>query len=72
MDSWLTIAQIAETYAVSTKTVRRWITQYELEAWRLPGGRLLRIDSASLDRVIEPVTYRGYTKRTKNKRSPKK
>lgn len=71
MDNMLTIAEIAEVYAVSTKTVRRWISDYELEAWRLPGGRLLRIDAASLDRIIEPVTYRGYTKR-RNSKHPKK
>ena len=38
MDSMLTIAEIADTYAVSCKTVRRWIANYGLEAKRLPGG----------------------------------
>jgi excisionase family DNA binding protein len=63
MDAYLSIAEVAEIYGVSAKTVRRWIARGEIIAGRTPGGRLLRIEAASLDGILEPVHYRGYTPR---------
>ena len=59
MDSMLTIAEIAEMYGVSTKTVRRWGAQGQIKLLRLPGGRLLRVDAASLQGILEPVHFKG-------------
>jgi excisionase family DNA binding protein len=51
-----TIAQAAEYANVSTKTVRRWITQGLIEAERM-GPRLIRVNVASLDRLGTPLEY---------------
>lgn len=63
MDDYLSIAEVADIYGVSHKTVRRWIARNHLTTWRMPGGRLLRIEAASLDGILEPVNYRGYDSR---------
>lgn len=63
MDDFLSIAEVAEIYGVSGKTVRRWVARNQVKTWRMPGGRLLRIEAASLDGILEPVHYRGYTPR---------
>jgi len=52
----LTIAQAAEYLNVSTKTIRRWITQGIIEAERM-GPRLIRVNVASLDRLGTPLQY---------------
>jgi excisionase family DNA binding protein len=62
MDEYLTIQEVAALYAVSEKTVRNWISEGKLEARRI-GGRIIRIESRSLDFLSEPVHYRGYTNR---------
>lgn len=46
--AWGTIADAAERWDVSTKTVRRWIARGEVQAVRLPGGRLLRVNLESI------------------------
>jgi len=51
-----TIAQAAEHANVSTKTIRRWITQGLIEAERV-GPRLIRVNLASLDRLGTPLQY---------------
>jgi excisionase family DNA binding protein len=63
MDDYLSIAEVADIYGVSQKTVRRWVSRFDVKAYRMPGGRLLRIDAASLDGILEPVNYRGYVPR---------
>ena len=68
MDDYLTIQEVAELYAVSEKTVRNWISEGKLEARRI-GGRLIRIESRSLDFLSEPVHYRGYKNRRERRRS---
>jgi excisionase family DNA binding protein len=40
MSAFLTCAQVAEELGVSPRTVLRWIERGQLEAVRLPGGRL--------------------------------
>lgn len=62
MDEYLTIQEVAQLYAVSEKTVRNWISEGKLEARRI-GGRLIRIESRSLDLLNEPVQYQGYRRR---------
>jgi excisionase family DNA binding protein len=66
MDEYLTIQEVAAMYAVSEKTVRNWISEGKLEARRI-GGRIIRIESRSLDLLSEPVQYQGYTNRRERK-----
>ncbi len=40
--SFLTIGDVADHLAVSTRTVRRWITDGDLAAWKR--GNVVRID----------------------------
>ena len=63
MDDYLSIAEVADIYGVSAKTVRRWVSRNEVRTYRMAGGRLLRIDAASLDGILEPVNFRGYKSR---------
>ena len=50
----LTMRQAAECLAVSYWTVRSWVESGKMRAVRLPGdGRLLRIEIAELDRLVE-------------------
>lgn len=59
----MTIQEVAEMYRVSTKTVRRWISSGDLHAERLPGNRMIRIDTANVTNLTKPVGYSA-TKRT--------
>jgi excisionase family DNA binding protein len=47
VSAYLTCAQVADELGVSTRTVLRWVDRGELEAVRLPGGRL-RVSQAAL------------------------
>lgn len=40
MSAWYTVADLADELRVSPRTVLRWVECGELEALRLPGGRL--------------------------------
>lgn len=48
----ISLAEAADTLAVSTKTVRRYIAGGELDAIRL-GRRTIRVRVDSLDRLID-------------------
>lgn len=54
----LTSAEVATAYRVTTTTVRRWVAAGELEAIRLPGGRL-RFRRADVERIAQPVAADG-------------
>lgn len=49
-----TIRQTAEFFGVDDKTVRRWIAQGRLTAYRV-GPRLIRIDRASIVKLASPI-----------------
>lgn len=51
---WLTIADTATYTGVSTSTVRRWIKDGRLRAYRF-GPRAVRIDPADLHGMAEEV-----------------
>lgn len=51
-----TVQGVAEIRNVSTKTVRRWITDGLIYAERV-GPRLIRIDLNSLDNIGRPLQY---------------
>jgi len=54
--SWGTIQEAADQLKVSTKTIRRWITQGLIEAERV-GPRLIRVRLNSLDQLGTPLQY---------------
>lgn len=49
----LTLREAAAYLRVSYWTVRSWVESGRLPHVRLPGRRLLRIDRADLDRLVE-------------------
>ncbi len=58
VEPFVTIAEVAETFAVNERTVRNWIADGKITAYRL-AGRLIRIDPQSLELLYEPVQYQG-------------
>jgi excisionase family DNA binding protein len=54
--AYLTCAEVADTLGVSTRTVLRWVERGELEALRLPGGRLRIPQSAYSAWVAKRMT----------------
>jgi len=55
---WGTIQDAADRKKVSTKTIRRYITQGVIEAERF-GPRLIRVNLSSLDNVGRTLQYSG-------------
>lgn len=53
---WGTIQEAADLKKVSTKTIRRYITQGLIKAQRF-GPRLIRVDLVSLDAQGSPLQY---------------
>jgi excisionase family DNA binding protein len=49
-----TIKQTADYFGVDVKTVRRWIAQGRLIAYRV-GPRLIRVDRASILKLASPI-----------------
>jgi excisionase family DNA binding protein len=50
-DSFLTVAEVAETLKLNQQTVRNWIDRGELPAVRV--GRRVRIKRADFDRLLD-------------------
>ena len=50
VQQWVTIAESAKRKTLSTKTIRRYISQGLIEAERV-GPRLIRVNLASLDNL---------------------
>jgi excisionase family DNA binding protein len=67
MSEFLTIADVAERYAVSCRTVRNWIARGIILAYR-PGGRVIRIDAHSLSFLHEEVQFQGITRKGGHRR----
>src|SRR6201995_3513887 len=55
-DSFLTVAEVAETLKLNQQTVRNWIDQGSLPAVRV--GRRVRIKRSDFERIIEQ-SYSG-------------
>ena len=51
------LADAAARTAVSTRTLRRWIAEGRLQAYRV-GPRLVRLDPESVDRLMKPTHER--------------
>lgn len=56
---WLTQAEAAAMLGVTDRTIRNYISRGILPARRLGGGRLIRIDSEDVDRLLEPIPTAG-------------
>lgn len=52
------IAQAAEYAGVSVKTIRRYIIAGRITGYRV-GPKLLKVDLAELDAIIQPVAAAG-------------
>lgn len=55
----LPLSRVAENCAVHERTVRRWIAQGHVTAYRLPGSRLIRVDAAEIDKLLRPIPAGG-------------
>jgi excisionase family DNA binding protein len=51
---WTSISDGANYYGVSPRTVRRLIAAGRLKAYRI-GPRIIRLDKAELDSVMQPI-----------------
>ena len=58
VQQWVTVAESAERKQLSTKTIRRYISQGLIEAERV-GPRLIRVNLASLDNLGRSLQYVG-------------
>jgi excisionase family DNA binding protein len=56
MDELMTQQQVADRFQVSTRTVRRWISEGKIHAYRI-GKRCIRIDSHSLDFLYDGINW---------------
>lgn len=50
---YLTVGQVAQQWQVGTRTVRRWIAEGDLPAYRV--GGLVRVDRKDLTRFVKRV-----------------
>jgi excisionase family DNA binding protein len=57
--TWLTVAQVADELGVSPRTVLRWVDRGDLDAVRLPGGRLRVSQAAFAAWLAERSTTSG-------------
>lgn len=53
---WLSQAEAAEYIGVAERTIRHYVAQGRLRAYRIDGSRLIRIDLNELDALLGPVT----------------
>lgn len=55
---YLTVTQCAERFGVTDSSIRRWIAQGRLPAYRL-GSQQLRVRADDLDAILVPVPTSG-------------
>ena len=51
----VSIEQAAEYLGICARTVRNYVASGEISGYRLPGGRLLRVDIAEIDAALRPI-----------------
>jgi excisionase family DNA binding protein len=59
-EDYLTVAEAATRLRVAPSTIRRWIRQGDLPAYRL-GRRRVGLKRGDLERLVTPVTPADYT-----------
>lgn len=52
------IPHAADRVGVSTRTIRRWISQGQLTAYRM-GSRMIRLDAGEVDLRMQPIPTAG-------------
>ncbi len=52
---YLSVRQAADFISVSQRTIRRYIDQNILPAYRIPGSNTIRIKRDDLETMLEPV-----------------
>lgn len=55
---WLSMAETAELFNVEVRTIRRWISDGRLTAYRV-GPALVRLDADELDALARPIPAAG-------------
>jgi excisionase family DNA binding protein len=57
----LSIQEVAEIYGVSTRSIRRYIAQGRLTAYRI-GPRMIRLDAKQVEKElsVEPIAVGDY------------
>jgi excisionase family DNA binding protein len=66
-ESYLTVAEVAETLKLNQQTVRNWIDQGSLPALRV--GRRVRIKRSDFERILEE-SYSGGTRAPASRPGP--
>jgi excisionase family DNA binding protein len=61
MSKYISIAEVADLFGVTDRTVRNWISEGKLEAYKV-GPRAIRILESSLDLLCEPIHRQGRRK----------
>jgi excisionase family DNA binding protein len=59
LSGFLTVAEAATFLGISTKSIRRAISSGEIQAFRLPGGALIRIPVGALTDALKPIPTVG-------------
>lgn len=59
MTPHMSIAQVAEVLGCDERTVRNYIARGDLAASRIKGSRLIRINSADVAALLEPIPTVG-------------
>ena len=59
MSQDLTIQQAADNIGVHKNTIRKWIADGVLQAYRLNGTKIIRITQASINELKQPVRSVG-------------
>lgn len=56
---WLSQSEAAEYLGVADRTIRSYIARGVLRGHRVRGSRLVRIDRADLDALLQPIPTTG-------------
>ena len=56
---WMSPAEAADYLGISPRTLRNYISEGKLPAYRLGGKRTMRIDRADLDALLRPIPTTG-------------
>jgi excisionase family DNA binding protein len=56
---YLSVRQAADLLSVSTRTIRRYIKQWHLPAYRIAGQPTIRIKREDIESLLEPIAAEG-------------
>ncbi|BBY84178.1 hypothetical protein MPUL_53360 [Mycolicibacterium pulveris] len=52
---WMTVAQVADELQVTDRSVRLWIAEGRITAYRVRDGRSIRLRRADVEQLLEPI-----------------